>query len=175
MDNSPIDKLYSETKAILDFFVENNELSFRSDIDNMFKRYLLLASGGYFEEYITNIIVDFVSQNTNGNKLVIEFVKNKGVERQYHTYFDWESNNANKFFGLFGGEFSKKVVNEIKDKEDLKVAIKDFIQIGAARNLLAHTNVTSANLDKTTEETYAQYKSAEKFVHFFKEQLLGHA
>ncbi|MDP3042136.1 MAG: HEPN domain-containing protein [Candidatus Omnitrophota bacterium] len=171
MDNSPIDKLYFETKSILDFLERNNELSFKSDIDNMFKRYLLLVSGGYFEECITNILLNLVSKNVD-NKLIIEFLKNKGIKRQYHTYFDWESINANQFFSLFGEEFKEKMSQEVNNKETLKVSIKDFIQIGHARNLLAHKNATLVNLDKTSEETYAQYKSAEEFISFLQEQLL---
>lgn len=173
MDNSPIDKLYTESKAILDFFTNNNELSFKSDMDNILKRYLLLAAGGYFEECIKNILINFISKGTSNNKLIIEFLRNAGMERRYHTYFNWNSTNANQFFSLFGEEFKDKMIQEINADEIIKTSIADFIQIGSVRNLLAHTNVNSIGLDKTTEDTYSQYKSAQKFVIFLEKKLLG--
>lgn len=172
MDNSPIDKLYAESKAVLDFFANNNETSFKSDMDNILKRYLLLASGGHFEECIKNILINFVTRGTNSNKLIIEFLRNAGMERRYHTYFNWDSTNANQFFALFGDEFKNKMIQKVNADATLKTSMADFIQIGSVRNSLAHTNVNSIGLDKTTEDTYAQYQSAQKFVIFLEKQLL---
>lgn len=39
---------------------------------------------------------------------IAEFIRNKAIERQYHTYFNWKENKAtsiNGFWGLWGDEF----------------------------------------------------------------------
>lgn len=172
MDNSPIEKLFLDCKAILNFLETSNQLSLRNDVHNIVNRYLVLATGSYFEERIINILLDFVSKASRGNKLVFEFLKNKSFKRQYHTFFEWESTNANSFFGLFGKDFLDYMRLEVEKNERLKLAIKNFIQMGALRNSLAHTNVGSVILEKTADETYAQYLSAEEFIVFFQRKLL---
>ena len=56
-------------------------------------------------------------------------MKNKAIERQYHTYFSWKEKNANAFFGLFGESFKNEVTIEINQSEPLKLSMKGFMEL----------------------------------------------
>ncbi len=46
--------------------------------------------------------------------MIPSLVKNKAVSRQYHTWFDWNANNANAFFNMFGDGFRSHMVEIVK-------------------------------------------------------------
>ena len=54
---------------------------------------------------------------SNKNELLVSFVNNKAISRQYHTYFSWKDTNANSFFGLFGDIFSNFIKQEVRNSE----------------------------------------------------------
>ena len=86
--------------------------------------------------FITGAIENLADVASGSNQAVIALIKQKAVERQYHTYFDWERRNANKFFSHFGDEFSNKCKGEVKERDDLGEAISAFIELGEMRNKL---------------------------------------
>ena len=91
---------------MIDYLETNKEISLKIVADDNLKKVLLLSAASYFEDEIKDIILSFVEKNSNDNSMIKSFVKNKAVERQYHTYFDWGTGNANRFFSLFGEEFN---------------------------------------------------------------------
>lgn len=95
---------YKEFKEVADHFEKNNDISTKNIVENTFKKVLVLSIASYFEDKIKNIIVEHIEFNSD-SELLKNFVKNTGIERKYHTYFSWEKNNANTFFGLFGNSF----------------------------------------------------------------------
>src|SRR3989442_224592 len=100
-----IDRLYEENRALIMFLDDRKETSLHVSADSNFRKILLLSAASYFEHEITKILVECVSRHSHGNPVMISLLKKKAIERQYHTFFDWEGSNANKFFSLFGTDF----------------------------------------------------------------------
>lgn len=90
-----IDSYIRQHKELSNFLGAKNEISLKSDADRGFTKVLILACASYFEDRIVQIISEYSSVITNSNTLILSFIRNKGLERQYHTLFDWKENNAN--------------------------------------------------------------------------------
>jgi hypothetical protein len=112
-------------------------------------------------------VVEFIREKATRSILVEEFVRNKAVARQYHTWFKWGENNANQFFGLFGADFRAAMVNRVKASEELRESIKAFLDIGEDRNQLVHQDYATFPLEKTLEEIYVLYQKAMLFIETF--------
>jgi hypothetical protein len=168
---SIIDKLYQEHKSVLDCLENNGEVSLRNISDDSFKKLLALSAASYFEQVVQDLIVQFVSNQCGSDEIVISLTKTKAINRQYHTYFDWEGKNANKFFVLFGSAFSDSTKKQVCNNEKLDSAIKAFLELGKIRNALVHLNAASYFLEKTAEEIYQLYKNAVHFTEFLSTQL----
>lgn len=113
-----------------------------------------------------------MEKNSGNNPMIISFVKNKALERQYHTYFDWKSaKSANKFFSLFGEEFKKQASGDVKDNSELEESIRAFLEIGNLRNELVHGNFAVFPIEKTVEEIYELYHSANQFIDYLSSKL----
>ena len=83
-----VDRLYDEFKSLVKYLEQDNEVSFRITVDENFRKVLLLAAASHFENCITNHILEFAHEISNENELLVSFIKNKAVSRQYHSYFD---------------------------------------------------------------------------------------
>ena len=167
MDKTIIDVLYEENQKIDRFLEEHGEISLRKNVDNNFRKALLLSIASYFEHEIGEIILRVVKAQTNNAKPVVDFIKNKAIERQYHTYFDWNSQNANKFFSLFGSGFKQFMQKELNSDEQLALSISSFLELGRIRNQLVHQNFAIFPLDKTVNEIYQLYNNALVFIEVF--------
>ncbi|MFZ2472805.1 MAG: HEPN domain-containing protein [Methanothrix sp.] len=170
MLDTVIDKIYNDYSVLLDYLEENKEISLRNDADNNFKRVLLLSIASFFEYEINDALLRFISINSRNN-MIYSFTKIKGIDRQYHSYFDWPGRKANKFYSLFGDEFKKDIEKEIKSNEALRNSVNDFLEIGFIRNELVHKNFATYPLDKTAKDIYNLYKSAIQFVDYLKKRL----
>jgi hypothetical protein len=162
---------YKEFKDMIDYLETNKEISLKIVADDNLKKVLLLSAASYFEDEIKDIILSFVEKNSDDNLMIKSFVKNKAVERQYHTYFDWNAKNANKFFSLFGEEFKNRAEEDVKDNSDLKKPILAFLEIGNLRNELVHGNFAVFPIEKTVEEIYELYRSAHQFIDYLSSKL----
>lgn len=169
---TPIDTLYQQQKDLLDYLKEQKELSHHATASVLFQKTLLLGVASYFEHAISEIVVRFLNQYGNGHEGIVSFAKKKGVDRQYHTYFGWDGNNANSFFALFGPTFLARSKEEVKRSPDLNNAIRAFLDLGNSRNELVHLNFVTFTIEKTADEIYALYKTAAPFVSWL-EQALG--
>jgi hypothetical protein len=177
---TPVEILNEEYKSIVGFLNKSAQPSLSSDVNKHFKKIIALSSASYFEHRIQEILVKFISQETNNNLKVIKFFKKKAISMQYHTYFVWgekdnpdkPGKNANAFFALFGDDFKKQMEEEIKKKQELEISMKAFIEVGHLRNILVHSNFAAYELDnKTTEEIFELYKSGLTFVKFIDDKL----
>jgi hypothetical protein len=157
-----IDRLYENNEMLLSYLRENGEYSLLSNEESSFPKVLLLAVASYFEEKVKQILLDFFQEQTTPP--LFHFVKNKAIERQYHTFFNWKAANANQFFGLFGEEFKDFMDAEIKDNDTLNDAIRAFMEIGRTRNALVHENFATFPLQKTAKEIYDLYQQALLFL-----------
>lgn len=164
MSETIVDRLYGEFKDLVSYIDAQKQPSLLIIADTNFRKSLLLAAASYFEHRVTEEIVSFVNETSNSNQLVAEFVRNKAISRQYHSFFEWDKPNANKFFSLFGGSFKASMQAEIKGDANFDAAIKAFIEIGRDRNRLVHQDYGNFYLEKTADEIYNQYKVALRFL-----------
>lgn len=162
-DATPVDRLYDESVSVVRA-LSSAEPSLAISASDTFRKTLVLASASYFEHRVSACVADFVRECANGSKLVVSFVKNKAISRQYHTWFSWSDSNANAFFGMFGVEFKQMMQERVKSSEELRVAITSFLEIGNERNKLVHQDFASFPFEKTLDEIYGSYKKAIPFV-----------
>lgn len=161
--STPVDRLYDESVSVI-HTLGISELSLAVAAGDSFRKALILAAASYFEHRVSSCVLEFVDERANGSGLVVAFVKNKAVSRQYHTWFKWDDTNANQFFGLFGSDFKQKMVDRIKESEELKRSVRAFLEVGNERNKLVHQDFASFSLEKTLEEIYELYSLALLFV-----------
>lgn len=161
---SIVDRIYQDNQDLLRFLEEKNEPSFMVQFNTVFAKTMLLSAASYFEYEICKMIQAFVERKTQNDECIVSIMKQKAVERQYHTYFEWSGGNANKFFSLFGTTFKEKRLKDIKDNPTLQSAIKSFLELGNERNKLVHQNFADCTLEKTAEEVYQLYQKATLFI-----------
>ncbi|MEA1909157.1 MAG: HEPN domain-containing protein [Euryarchaeota archaeon] len=162
---------YKEFKEMIDYLETNKEISLKIVADDNLKKVLLLSAASYFEDEIKDMILSFVEKNSDNNQMIKSFVRNKAVERQYHTYFEWNAKNVNKFFSFFGEEFKDRAKGDVEDNSDLKESIRAFLEIGNLRNELVHGNFAVFPIEKTVEEIYNLYRSAHRFIDYMSSKL----
>ena len=158
-----IHKLYDESKAVRDYLDAQGKISLRVSLEEVSPKVLLLSVASLFEERVCAIVEQFVAEEVGSSKLVVTFVKNKALERQYSTMFDWEANNANKFFSLFGTEFKSYIADEISKDDGLDEGIKAFMSIGRTRNSMIHSNFADFKFEKTLDDVYRLFEGATYF------------
>lgn len=158
-----VERLHSEFQTLAEVLGEA-EPSLRVTADDTFRKVLLLSAASHFEQRVTDAIVQFVGAKAGGHSRVIEFVRQKGLSRQYHTLFDWERSNANRFFSLFGDEFRSAMEVRVKADPPLDEAIRAFLELGRERNRLVHGDLGQYSLEKTADEIFALYERGHAFV-----------
>ncbi len=158
--------MYGEFSSLLSFLEEEREISFRGIADESLRKALLLASASYFEKRLSDAVLDFVEEAAD-HPAILASVRVKAVARQYHTWFDWDARNANKFFRLFGEGFLRKMKEQVEADAGLREGIAAFLEIGRERNRLVHEDYGNFSLEKTSEEIYGLHQSAMLFVEGF--------
>lgn len=163
---------YMELKNLL---LDYSEISFKNFVEPHLTKTFLLSCASYYETKIQKMIEDFMQRITEEKRL-ISFATNKGIKRQYHTYFVWEDNNGNpprninNFLGLFGEEFKQKTSAEIKNNAEITENMMAFLTIGNLRNKMIHNNFLEYFLPKTFDEIVELNRQANKFLNFLKEK-----
>ncbi|MBF0565428.1 MAG: hypothetical protein HQK89_09305 [Nitrospirae bacterium] len=165
-----VERIYEEFNSLIVLASNKGDISQIITINDIFKKILTLSAASYFETEICRILEETISNRSNDDKLVLNFVKNKAIKRQYHTFFAWNSKSANSFFGLFGDDFKKSVTMDIKSSEELDDSIMAFMDIGSSRNDMVHTDFANFQLNKTPGDVYEQYKKAHKFIEYIEEK-----
>lgn len=171
MQSDRIERQYKDEQELYRYLMDNNEISFASYIDEVYKKVLLLSAASYFESVISKTVINFAKDSTSIDHRVAVLVEKKAISRQYHTLFQWDSKNTNSFWGLFGEETKNSARKTINASEELRQAEKDFLELGQERNLLVHENFSEYGVNNTVDEIYKKYKSACKFIAFIPEVL----
>lgn len=171
MNDTVVDRLYQEFESIISHLDREGEISFRNTADENFRKALLLAAASYFEYRVRETLEEFAKESSNGNERLVEFIKNKAISRQYHTFFNWDSSNANSFFGLFGSLFKDLMQSRVENDDQLERAIKAFLEIGRERNRLVHQDFGTFPIEKTAQEIYELYQTAIIFIDTLSTQL----
>ncbi len=168
-----IDQQYINGNSLVDYLKSQQQLSYYTEAENNFRKNILLSAASYFENEITETVIEFAKVHSGNDDLIISIIKQKAVSRQYHTYFQWDgSKNANSFFSLFGDDFKNIMSKKVKDEPKLEESIKAFYQIGQERNKMVHQNFAEIVIDKTAEEIYMLYQSSMLFLETIKKELL---
>ncbi len=162
--NSVVDRLFEDHKRLVQILEENGQVSLRVSIEATLQKVLVLSAASHFEVYIGQAILDFVATVSRKSNCVTGLVKSKVIERQYHTYFDWDKRNANKFFSLFGTDFKRHMADMVREDEELEAGIQAFLKIGRERNRMVHGDFGVYRLEETTEEIMELYRRASGFV-----------
>ena len=163
MHSSKIAALHDEYSELIEFCRSNEQVSFEMYINDTYKKALLLSAASFFEATITKAIHDYVDIKSHQTPEIIAFLDNKAIKRQYHTFFNWDGNNATHFFGLFGENFKRRAREEIRSRA-LDAAETAFIAVGRERNRLVHQNYAEAQINDTFEEIWIKYTKACDFV-----------
>lgn len=171
MARTVIDVMYDDFSALIDVLEKHGEVSLRSMIDSTFKKTLALSAASYFEDEIRRILLALFAARSANDPMISNFLRNKALERQYHTFFQWKGNNANSFFGLFGEEFKESAGKDVRGNPKLDASVRDFLGLGNTRNELAHLNFASFALDATAAEIYGRYQRALSFVAYLERKL----
>ena len=166
MSTGVIERLYGGFRELRKF-LENRSATLVLVVDEIFPKTLLLAAASHFEDRMKRNMKDFVMEITDNDHPLVFLVENKAIDRQYHTWFDWKSNNANTFFKMFGPHFKNYADNLTKKDDDLRESISAFMEIGRERNKLAHQDFADFQMNRTLPEVYNLYKSANMFVDWF--------
>lgn len=167
-----VESLYKDASELDNVLMSNNEISLRISADANLRKSILLASASFYERQICDLIIDYVELRTKDER-VVSFVSARAISRQYHTLFDWNSNNCNSFLGLFGAAFKKSFTEKVAKKPELEEAIKLFLEIGRERNRMVHQDFGQYALEKTSEEICGIHRKAKLFVLELRRALFG--
>jgi len=158
-----VEALHAEHNALREYLLAT-EPSLAVSAEGSLSKALLLAGASYAEHALQLIVIDAFDNAIRSNPALVRFVEAKALKRQYHTMFNWESANANQFFGLFGSDFKVAIQREIAGDRDLAEAISGFLELGRLRNELVHQNFAAFSLPKTADEIYGLYRRAATFL-----------
>ena len=128
-----IETFYASHKAVVDFLIGQGQPTFASDTNNNFRRSLILAIASSFEHEIANTIRDIPAVHAASNPIVRGLVEQKVIPRQYHTYFDWEKKNANKFSACLVVDIASSPAQASGQNPILDQAVRD-LALGNTRN-----------------------------------------
>ena len=163
---SPIQTLIDDYRDLNKFLMDNGQVSESLTVAEHYRKILLLSCASYYETRIVEAIKRFVQAKTSDDR-ISNFVSNKAISRQYHTFFKWDqTSNINSFLGLFGADFRDKIAIEIKTENELQKQVKAFLTIGYERNKMVHNNFLEYKLDKTFDEIVALQEDANLFVEY---------
>ena len=160
-----VERIYNELVSIEKILVEANSPSELVAFSSNSSKVMLLAAASYFERRICQDIEMYGREVINLDHIP-SFIAKQGLERKYHTLFQWEATNANKFFSLFGARFSAWVKGKVKE-ESLEPAIRAFLALGNQRNELVHENYATFPVNSTYEEIWKSFTEGLHFIDWF--------
>lgn len=163
MTAADVENLLDEYSTLREFLLGQAELSYAASIERVYPKVMVVAVASYFENAVTSAIADFCRESVTENS-IHEFVKNKGLSRQYHTLFSWSAKNLNSFYGLFGEDAKFRHKKWMQEHERNTEAVLAFLEIGSLRNLLVHQDFADFALDKSVADVYMLYQRANPLV-----------
>lgn len=167
MSANGIERLYDDYVELRRFLTDGEEFRLRSIVEETFPKALLLAVASHFEKRLTDAVEVFAREATSDDHPLVSLIQQKAIARQYHTWFNWDARNANRFFRMFGPDFEKYAARAVGENDELRLSIHAFMQIGEERNMLVHEDFADFPMEKTSSEIYDLYRSATTFVDWF--------
>lgn len=161
---SGIDAMRSDIESASLILSTHGEPSLAVSVKATMAKAMLLACASDLEARLTSSVISFFESATGEDVAAVEFVRNKALARQFHTLFDWDKSNANRFFSLFGSSFREYASSVVSSDGQMDEAVKAFLSLGASRNLLVHNDFVSSSLTQTPDEIGELYGRATLFV-----------
>jgi hypothetical protein len=172
MAESYIESFYRSHRDLVDFLLENGQPTFAADVNENFRRSLILAIASSFEHDISDIIRSLPARHAHGNAFLTELVAQKAVARQYHTYFEWDKPNANKFFSMFGPDYKAASQKKFNEDSAFKASVLAFLSLGETRNRMVHQNYLQFSLDLSPDDIIQKFRQAQSFIDYIRKSLL---
>jgi hypothetical protein len=164
IDPTVVRGMVADHEAIRTHLMTQGEVSFAATLEVSIPKVALLSAASWVEDQVQRIVLDLFQEAMADAPHRVSFVKAAGVDRRYHTWFDWDRRNANKFFGLFGSDFKEYCAQQVRDDPHLSASIAAFMELGDLRNTLVHENFASFPLGKSLAEVEALFNDALQFV-----------
>jgi len=168
--SNEIERFYSEILSIKEIL---NNTSMPSDVvafEAMAAKSLVLATGSYFEKAVRDLLITHI-ETMSSSVTLLSFLDKQALSRRFHTMFDWDRENINKFIRLFGKEFQEFVEPHLK-KEKISSSIKEFIFICRMRNELVHNNFSEFPIEITFDEVKQKFDIALPLLEFLSQSLI---
>ena len=163
-----VDRLHGELSDLREFLLGVADgVAFLPFVEGLLPRTMLLAAASHFESRLADEVERLAAEEVGEGHVLTWLVRRKAIERQYHTWFSWETRNVNSFLSMFGSDFKEEAARWIAEDRGLEQSVRDFLEIGRERNRLVHENFGDAPLEKTAAEVYGLYESARVFVDWF--------
>lgn len=149
-------------EEIVAFLKAGEQLSLAIEAERHFRKLLVLSCASFFESEVTRCLEEFA--DGSGDVRLANLVKSKAIKRQYHTLFDWERANVNKFLAHFGDDFKREVGKKLSGAAELDEGARAFLAIGQERNKLVHGNLAVGEVEKSLAEIMDLFGKAGKFI-----------
>jgi hypothetical protein len=158
----PVEALFDQLSRLVDSLKLTGEPSLAVSVSEIASKSLLLAAASRFEAEFTRLFTEVASVLSTSE--IANFCINQGVIRKYHTLFDWEANNVNRFLKLFGDDFRDRALARVSTDQTFSDAVVAFVVVGAGRNRLVHSDFATFPLEDTLEELIEKYRRARYFL-----------
>lgn len=150
-----------EYKELEKYLTEKSELTFLVSIQIFALKSILLSIASLYETEIIKVIHEILE--TSKSEILYHFINRKALERQYFQLFDWDGNNANKFYSYFGKDFLEYAKKCTREDDEINESTKNFIELGGMRNQLVHVNYLTFSLAWTIEDIEEKYIKSKKY------------
>jgi len=158
-----VERIYNELSAVRSLLRAQGTPSDVVSFEELGAKTLLLCAASFFERRISSLLLE-IAGDTGSNRLFCAFIEKQALERKFHQLFAWERSNANKFFGLFGDDFSAWMQGQVKADAEMEQSIREFMFVNNRRNVMAHGNFAAISAEVTFDEAWQKYTTALKFV-----------
>lgn len=159
MSSDPVEAYFEDALAAL-AALGQHEPSLSVALRASFSKGLLLAAASAFESRLASHLESLYRQRLPDRPDLVAFVVSAGIKRRYHTYFSWDSSNANQFFGLFGPDRA----TQLKNQFGAESGVREFMRIGRLRNELVHGDFAAFPLEDTLEDLIERYRRGRSFM-----------
>lgn len=170
---STIRALHKKVQAAL---VEQGDADNVDLANDIFRKFLTVSAASRLEEKTKETIRELV-RNISGQpgKILLDFIERNVLKRSYHTLFDWDSENANRFYSSFGGGFRDFMKEKEGEDEDFANAAKSFVALGRERNQLVHSDLAVADFQWSESDVEDKIRQADFFLPKFLRYALEYA
>lgn len=173
LDPSIVLNTMSDHDHLREFLLAEGQVSFAASLETSVPKVALLSAASWIEDRVQQIVLELYQEAIPNEPHRVSFVRSAGIERRYHTWFNWKTPNANSFFGLFGPEFKAFCAEQIKTSETLAGDIAAFMELGRLRNEMVHENFAAYALGKSVAEVETLFRRALAFVEMLPSLLRG--